>query len=856
MSHSRTITFPHKYYILFVLLLSGMVSHAATIKGTVRDSKGEPLPFATIYVEGTTIGVNANGQGAYELSVQPGTYKLLCQYIGYKQTSFNIAVKGSELITHDFTLSDESLKINEVVIHASEEDPAYPIIRNAIRRRKFHLNQLKSFQTSMYFKGVMRSRQIPDKFMGKDVNGGDMGLDSSGKGVLYLTEEEADYYTQGGKEKTVIHSVHESGNQSGLGFSQFPSVITFYKNNVPIFANTSRGFISPVSDNALTYYRYKLLGEMTEHGRSIYKIAVTQKRAYEPCFNGTIYISDSDWAIHSLDLTLAKKSGMDLVDTMKVTQLFLPLKKDTWVIKSQVLYFTVKLMAFDITGTGVAVYNRQRVNEPIPDSVFAGKIVSVYDKAANKIDTSHWENRPIPLEEDEQRDFVVKDSINKVVNSPAYRDSVRRRGNKLKIQEVLIGTPTFSGKEYRNVYSFSSLLLTDGLDNTVNYNTVEGVNFAPKVHWRHRIDSATNMYTDLAPRYGLKNTHFNAIGRVYFNHHDKTWLNRQLLWGVEGGKYVFQYNPDNPVVPVFNTWRTLFDRENDLKIYERWEAAAFARRNFGNGLQISAKFSWQERLPLQNTTDYTFTPEGKGGFTSNTPPELLGVATNWEKHDAVIVTASISYKPGYTYTQYPDYKVAHGSSWPRFTLAYRKGVPGLLNSKTDYDYWRFSIKDDVRLKLFGTLQYHLATGGFLNTRYVSFPDLMHIDGRRGVGYAAPYLESFQFAQYYQWSNTASLYGEAHVEYHLNGLLSNKIPLLRQARYYLVFGGNEFYSGSNTYYTEAFVGIDNIGWKLIRFLRVDFVQSWDSNMGRNSGVRVGINFKGISVSRNSLVDSEW
>jgi len=69
--------------------------------------------------------------------------------------------------------------------------------------------------------------------------------------------------------------------------------------------------------------------------------------------------------------------------------------------------------------------------------------------------------------------------------------------------------------------------------------------------------------------------------------------------------------------------------------------------------------------------------------------------------------------------------------------------------------------------------------------------------------------------------------EAHIEYHLKGLLSNKIPLLRQAQWYLLFGGNAFYAGQNFYYTEAFIGIDNIGYKVIRGLRVDFVQSWDS-----------------------------
>jgi len=843
------------YSTSFLLFLC-LCTYGGIIRGKVTDTKGEQLPYATIYIEGTTIGVSANGIGDYELSIAPGTYKVVCQYVGYKQNSFNITVSGNEVIQHSFMLKDESTEMKEVVIHASGEDPAYAVIRQAIKRRKFHLDQVQSFQTGIYFKGVMRSRHLPDKFMGQKVKTADLGVDSAGKGVLYLTEEDADYYSDGKKEKTVIHSVHESGDKSGLGFSQFPSVITFYDNNVDIFGKTSRGYISPVSENALNYYRYKLLGTFQDHGHLINKIQVIQKRSYEPCFNGTIYITEDEWGIHSLDLTLTKQSGMDMIDTLKVEQLFLPLKEDTWVIKSQVLYFTVKFMMFDIMASGVAVYNNQKVNEPIPDSVFAGKVVSKYDKTANKKDSTYWQSRPVPLEKDEQKDFVVKDSISKVINDPAYRDSIRRRRNKFKPAGLLMGESSYFGKEYKNVYSFNSVLLGLGNDNMLNYNIVEGFNFAPKVNYRHMVDTGKFIIADGAFRYGFSNTHFNSIGRIYYFTRDKEWLNRSWMYGAEGGKYVFQYNPENPVIPMLNTYRSLLVRQNDLKIYERWEAAAYLRRNYGNGLYWFVKTSWQRRLPLQNSSSYSILDGDKDGFTNNTPPQLLNVATAWEVHNAALVHLTISYKPGFTYTQYPDYKVANASSWPRFTLSYQKGIPGILNSKTDFDKWRFSISDEFSMNLLGNLKYNFVTGGFLNTNYVSFPDLMHLNGIRGVGYAAPYLRSFQFAPYYAFSNKVSLYGEGHIEYHLNGLISNKIPLLRQARYYLLFGGNAFYASSTNYYTEAFVGIDNIGWKLVRIFRVDFVQSWDSNLGRNSGIRFGINMRGVAVTRNNPTESEW
>ena len=846
-----------KLLLVFIVLWFPAASIAGVLKGKVVDEKGVRLPFATVYIEGTTIGVNANGYGDFELNVAPGLYKVLCQYIGYKQTSYNLSVTGAETIEHTFVLYNQSLEMNEVVIHANDEDPAYDIIRNAIKRRTFHLDQVQSFQTDIYLKGGMRSRKMPKKFMGQKTTDETDIVDSTGRGVLFLTEEDASYYTEGNKKKTVIHSVHQSGNPGGLGFSQFPSVITFYENNVNIFGKESRGFISPVSDNALFYYKYKLLGQFQEQGHTIYKISVSAKRAYEPCFNGTIYIVDQDWAIHSLNMTLAKQSGMDIVDTLKVDQLFLPLQKDTWVIKSQVLYFTINVLGFDVTASGVTVYNNQKVNEPISDSVFANKIISSYDKLANKKDTSYWkENRPIPLEKDESRDFIAKDSLRQKITSPEFVDSMRRRGNRLKPIGLLAEGYTWNGPKNKNHIGTNSVLLGLSNDNLINFNTIEGFNLAPKINFRHMIDTGKYLIAETALRYGFSNTHFNAIARLYYVVRDRTFLNRAWTVGVEGGKYAFQYNPENPVSQWINTYSALFYRINDLKLYERYDATAYLGRNYGNGLSWYLKPSYQQRLLLQNTTTYSFFWGDLGDYRSNTPPSLLKNVTAWSNNDAALLTASVSWKPGFTYTQFPDYKVANGSNWPRFTLTYEKGIPGIINSVSDFDKWRFSVQDVVSLRLLGNLDYHLAVGGFLNSNYVSAPDLMHLYGNRGIGYAAPYLQSFQFAQYYEFSNKEPFYAEAHIEYHLRGLISNKIPVLRQLRWYLLFGCNVFYANESDYYKEAFVGIDNIGYKLARFLRIDFIQSWDSHQGHNSGIRFGLNMPGTAAVKNHPLHGEW
>lgn len=828
-------------------ILIATAAHAGVIKGVVRDKKGETVPYASVFVPGSTMGTAANADGAYQLTLPPGNYTISCQSIGYKQASFSQMITGSETVEHNFTLQDEGLAIKEVVVRSKDEDPAYRIIRQAIKQRDYHLKQVKAFQAAIYLKGVIRTTEVPNKLMGFKIDKNDLGTDSNGKGVIYLLEEQAQYYSQRpDKQKTVIHSVRESGNSQGVGFSQLPSVITFYESNVSVLSQVApRGLISPIAGNAVNYYKYKLEGEFVENHQIIYKIKVTPRRQFEPVFNGTIYIADGDWAIHSLSLEANASAGLNFVESIRIDQQFVSLRKDTWVIQRQVFYPVFNILGFGLNGSFVTVYNGQKVNEPVPDSVFNKKVISVYDPAANKRDTAYWSaERPIPLEQDEVKDYRVKDSIAAAPRDTARRDSLRRRANgRFSLLDPFLGK-TFSGR--KGSLSFGGLLFS------TNYNSVEGLNIAPIFTYTRALDSGGTLTAKFLPRYGFENRHFNAMAGLNYAYADRAWRTRGWNAGIEGGKYVFQYNDQNPVNPLWNTISTLLYNQNYLKLYERYDAAVYYRANMGNGFSWAGKLNFQRRLPLENTSSYSWAKGSRPPMTDNVPDELKG--QYWETHNALLLHLGVAYRPGVKYVQYPDYKAAYNSDWPLFSLSYDKGISGVLDSRVNYDKWRFSIEGDQSLKLFGTLSYNLSAGGFINNNTVAIPDMMHLLGNEYF-LSAPFLKSFQIAPYYKFSNTANIYGEAHVEYNLYGLLTNKIPLFRRLNWYFILGNNTFYAGEQNYYTEAFLAVDNIGFKIYRLLRVDFVHSWESNGRNRTGIRIGLRMGGI-LGTGKGRNGEW
>jgi len=81
------------------------------ISGIVKDSKGEPIPGATVLVKGTTIGITTDMDGKFQLSVPLDAKTLVVSFIGMKAQEMTLSGKTSFLVA----LEDEAYAIDEVV---------------------------------------------------------------------------------------------------------------------------------------------------------------------------------------------------------------------------------------------------------------------------------------------------------------------------------------------------------------------------------------------------------------------------------------------------------------------------------------------------------------------------------------------------------------------------------------------------------------------------------------------------------------------------------------------------------------------------------------------------------------------
>ena len=799
-----------------------LAAHAGRISGSVTDSKGVPLPFASILIKGTTEGTTANNEGKYFIQLNPGTYTISAHYVGYQRQEKTITVTN-ENVTIDFQLNLLDLSLKEVVVKPGAEDPAYEIIRQAIKKRPYYLSQLDKFKCEVYIKGLFKLRDFPKKFMGQKVDFEDG--DTSKKKILFLSETIASYSVdKPNKTKVEVLSTKVSGQSDGFGLSA-PQIVSFYDNILQFGSLNPRGFISPISENALHYYKYKYEGSFFEEGKEVNRIRVIPRRRYEPLFSGYINIVEGDWRIHSLQLTLVKESQMQLLDTLKIEQLYAPYDKDVWVIKTQVMYPAIKIFGFDAHGSFVNVYSKFEVNPAFQPKYFNNTILKIYE-GANKKPADFWDTiRPLPLLEEEARDYKKKDSLEQVRKDPRYLDSLDRRRNKLSPMGILLTGQSFSKEKRRSVISIDPII------RSVQYNTVEGWVLNLRASWYKRLDSTNPRHSFvLTPviRYGFSNGHSNNHLTFTYNY-GKKYLSS---FTVSGGKRTFQMNNAGPIKLFTNTSSTLFWERNYAKFYEAWYGRAQYSKGVGDGITLSAGIEFQDRIPLENTSTYTVRDFKDREFTPNYPVEL--VSENFARHQAFVVSVGASWRPGSRYIELPDRKINIGSKYPTFSMRLTKGVHGMFGSDIDFAKWRFAINDNVNLKLGGSFGYSLAVGGFLQTDSIAIPDLHHFNGNQ-VTLTAGYLNSFQLLPYYKFSNSANAFIEGHLEHHFNGLLTNKIPPFRQFNWHLVGGANAFFIKPTVNYFEAFVGLENI----LRIFRVDFVWGFEYGKKAVTGVRIGI-----------------
>ncbi len=787
--------------------------------------KGEALPFATIMVKGNSFATTSNLNGYYTLRLPPGKYEIIFQYIGYKKIQRTIDLRDNQKL--DIALEPDGIALQEVEIKAGE-DPAYAIIRKSIRMRTFYLDQVKSYSCRAYIKGLQRIDRLP-RNIGKlaKIDGHNLKDTLDIKGVVYLSEAETRYYYSKPEEKEIMFSSRVSGNNSAFSFNQLSDLkLNFYENLVALTGLSTRPFVSPINENAFFFYRYFLLGELNSDGNKIYKIKVVPKRKNDPCFHGVIYVQDSSWRLTEIDVRITKENKISFVDTLNIKQSVAPVSGDSiWMPSNIHMDFTFGILGFHGSGYFNANISDYRIHEKFEKRFFKNEILKI-ENDANKKDSSYWSTRrSVPLTEEELNDYRQKDSIARIRDTDQYKDSTDKQDNKLKFRDVLLGyTYTNSRKKF---YIKLPGILTDG----VQYNTVEGLNLSYSASFEKNFEDKRRYLVSALARYGFSNKLWGGSLSYQRSFHPKTLS----AFGFRVKSIVEQFNRQKPIPEIVNTWYTLLDNENYMKLFKESGVSGSFVTEIINGVHFTAVAHYMQRDPLKNTSSFLFLDDAGKYFTPNYPYNPEDNSFSFASHRALILDLTFKLSFSQKYYSLPDQKINAGSRYPRLTLNYRKALP-VLGTQANFDLVQVKLSDDIRLGLAGNFSYRLTAGGFLNTASVEFMDYRHFNGNQTVINTKDYLESFRLLPYYEYSTTGA-FAEAHAEHHFNGMLTNFIPVLKKLDLQEVAGFHGLILNNNRYFYEVSFGFERI-FKILRF---DYTLAYSSDKKFRSGFTLGLNF---------------
>jgi hypothetical protein len=808
--------------IFLVMTVLSVSAQQLKLTGTVRDADGDPVPFASIYIKNTTKGTSANVDGVYGLALDKGSYTIVFRAIGYKSKEQNVTMDANH--TENVVLTAEAYSLTGVTIDGNAEDPAYEIIRQAIKTRKSHLTEVKEYTSDVYIKGVQKLVGAPKKFFGRDIQK-TLDLDTNRKGILYLSESTSKFAFQ---QPDNIHeemiSSKVAGRNSAFSFNKASDLmVNFYQNILLENTLSARGFVSPIADNAMLYYRYKLLGVTNDGGATINKIQVIPRREHDPVFRGIIYIKDDSWHVVDADVYLSKNSGVNLIDTLKISQQFLQVE-NTYMPSNINFQFNGNVLGFKFEGYYVGVYNNYNIHPEFPKGYFTGEILKI-TKAVNKKDSLFWlNNRPIPLTAEESRDYVRKDSVAALKTSKKYLDSVERVNNKFGIGKLLISGYTVNNRFEKKSLSFDPIL------RAIIYNTVEG--FAVNYGATYVKNLEDRKYYSIRPeaRYGFSSKEFtaNLTANYYYNPVKRASVS------VSGGSGIYDLNPLGTQTLLGNSINSLLFETNFVKFYKKEFVNIGTTRELFNGLQGSVVADLARNSTLINNSSFKILDPKDKEFTSNNPFTPDVETPLFPNYTALTLSATLTYTFNQQYITRPDGKFYQDSKYPTLMLNYRKGVNGILNSSVDYDIVNFSVTQNrISAGLWGYFSFVAGAGKFLNNDNVYYPDFKHFRGNNAL-FVKPDLRRFLFLDFYQFS-TKKEYIEAHIEHNFSGLFTNKIPLLRKIKLEEVVGASYLTEPDKKDYKEFYFGLQRL------IFRATYGFAYDGNRRVEHGFRLSYGF---------------
>ena len=146
------------HILLFTISMLSYSQQKTTINGSIT-SEGKPIPFANISIENSTLGTSADLEGNFVLKIEPGTYTLKIQAVGFKTELQTISTENFKNQHLNIELQEDMLGLEDVVISATRNRvnvKKTPVVVNVLSPKLFNATQSIAVAESLNYQPGVR----------------------------------------------------------------------------------------------------------------------------------------------------------------------------------------------------------------------------------------------------------------------------------------------------------------------------------------------------------------------------------------------------------------------------------------------------------------------------------------------------------------------------------------------------------------------------------------------------------------------------------------------------------------------------------------------------------------------------
>jgi hypothetical protein len=741
-----------KYFLLLFLISCTypVASQVTKIMGRVIDAETkEPIPFANVFFEGTTIGVTSDFDGKFSIETKTPSDSLIASYMGYEKQARPVFKNRFQEV--NFELLAQNIDLPEVVILAGE-NPAEIILRKIIENKENNRRkEFDAYQYEVYNKIEIDANNISERFQNRRIfkpfkfvfN----YLDTStvnGKTYLpiFLSESLSDFYfrKEPKAEKEVIKAAKVSGieNESILQFlGDMFQRYDFYDNYILIF---QKNFISPIANFGLNSYRYYLVDSTYIGDKWCYKIMFKPRRKQELTFTGHFWVNDTSFAIKSYDMRVVGDANMNFVNDLVLDQEFDLIDGKYWMVtKDQgigdfnIIDDTKITLGF--FGKKTTSYRNFEFNQLKDNKFYSSPTNVIVNEKAYGMSRQYWdENRHDTLTKDE---LTIYNMVDTLKNLPAFKTWVDI------FETVITG---YYKMEKIEIGPYASLL---------SFNSIEGTRFRVGGRTTAKFDDQLRLEGHVA--YGTLDTKLKYGGGLLYLPNK----NPRRAIGVNY-KYDIEQLGSSP-----NAFRedfffaALFRRNPANKLSLTKEYAFYYEHEWFNGFTNQINFIQKEILPVGTYKIELKQSNGDVVEKSRITMSEIRLDSRFAFNEKFVIG---------------DFeRISVGTRYPIVTIQYGYGIPNLLGG--DYEYHRLKVNIRQWFNVFnlGWSRYIIEGGKIWGKLPYPFLELH------------PGNETFIFDEFaFNLMNYSEFVSDQYVSlyytHHFDGLFLNHIPLFRKLKW--------------------------------------------------------------------------